>query len=192
MPRRRSNLNNACSIGARRKRNERDNRMPGETVQINEENRIRIVKRRTQKSQAHRNERLRQNVLRARAARQNNIDTFRAQERRRQQIRKELIGESFFRLAFEYIPDINYSAHSKIAISAMDKECQYCHALKFHNEAPGICCASGKVVLPPLTKPPEPLQTLIGATEDSKLFLRKIRKFNSCFSNDVVWSNKNS
>ncbi|GFV33863.1 helitron_like_N domain-containing protein [Trichonephila clavipes] len=51
-------------------------------------------------------------------------------------------------------PDINYSAHSKIAIGGMDKVCQYCHALKFRNEAAGMCYASGKVVLSPLPAQP--------------------------------------
>ena len=64
----------------------------------------------------------------------------------------------------------------------MDKVCQYCQALKFRNEAAGMCCAAGKVVLPPLPAPPEPLLSLLaGNSDDSKLFLRKIRKFNSCF-----------
>lgn len=45
-----------------------------------------------------------------------------------------------------------------------------------------MCCAAGKVVLPQLNPPPEPLAALIsGVGEESKLFLRKIRKFNSCF-----------
>ena len=64
----------------------------------------------------------------------------------------------------------------------MDKECQHFHAFKYKGESAGFCCASGKVVLPPLNSPPEPLKTpLAGATLQSKLFLRKIRKFNSCF-----------
>uniref|UniRef100_A0A1B6E419 Helitron helicase-like domain-containing protein n=1 Tax=Clastoptera arizonana TaxID=38151 RepID=A0A1B6E419_9HEMI len=45
-----------------------------------------------------------------------------------------------------------------------------------------LCCASGKVVLSPLPTPLEPLLSLLaGDSDDSKLFLRKIRKFNSCF-----------
>ncbi|GFT84156.1 helitron_like_N domain-containing protein [Nephila pilipes] len=64
----------------------------------------------------------------------------------------------------------------------MDKVCRYCQALKFQNETPGMCCASGKVVLSPLPTLPEPLLSLLsGDSEDSKLFLRYIRKFNSCF-----------
>lgn len=68
----------------------------------------------------------------------------------------------------------------------MDEVCQYCQALKFRNEAAGMCCASGKVVLSPLPAPPEPLLSknrinVTGNSDDSKLLLRKIRKFNSCF-----------
>ncbi|XP_055584901.1 uncharacterized protein LOC129737764 [Uranotaenia lowii] len=39
----------------------------------------------------------------------------------------------------------------------MDKLCRYCNALKFANESPGMCCAGGKVKLPELSTPPEPL-----------------------------------
>ena len=64
----------------------------------------------------------------------------------------------------------------------MGKICKYCLALKFSNEATGMCCASGKVVLAPLPTPPEPLKSLLaGESDDSKLFLRKTRKFNSRF-----------
>lgn len=60
--------------------------------------------------------------------------------------------------------------------------CLYCQALKFRKEATGMCCASGKVVLSPLPTPPEPLKSLLaGESDDSKLFLCKTRKFNSCF-----------
>ncbi|XP_011213487.3 uncharacterized protein LOC105233194 [Bactrocera dorsalis] len=49
-------------------------------------------------------------------------------------------------------------------------------------ESAGLCCTSGKISLPSLSPPPEPLKTLLaGNTSQSKLFLRKIRKFNSCF-----------
>ena len=45
-----------------------------------------------------------------------------------------------------------------------------------------MCCASGKVKLPQLAAPPEPLKTfLTGNKSESKSFLSQIRKFNSCF-----------
>ena len=43
----------------------------------------------------------------------------------------------------------------------MDKVYEYCQALKFRNEATGMCCASVKVVLLPLPTPPEPLKSLL-------------------------------
>lgn len=100
----------------------------------------------------------------------------------RMQIRRSLTLSSFDRIAFNYDPEIDYAAHSKINIGKMDKECKYCHALKFKNETVGMCCCSGKVDLPKLNPPPEPLKTLMkGETAESKLFLKKIRKFNQCF-----------
>ncbi|XP_015589093.1 uncharacterized protein LOC107264866 [Cephus cinctus] len=64
----------------------------------------------------------------------------------------------------------------------MGKECPHCHALKFKRESAGICCASGKVQLPEIETPPEPLNgLLIGTDPDSNLFLKSIRTFNSCF-----------
>jgi len=78
--------------------------------------------------------------------------------------------------------DIDYSSHSQIVIGAMNKQCQHCHALKYKDVSAIFCCLSVKVVLPPLNSPPEPLKALFaGATSQSKFFLHKIRKFNSCF-----------
>ena len=95
---------------------------------------------------------------------------------------RALTRASLNRLAFEYDPEIDYSSHVLIMIGSMDKKCQHCHAFKYKGESAGLCCASGKISLPPLKPPPEPLKTLFaGTTSQSKLFLRKIRKFNSCF-----------
>ncbi|GFU18644.1 uncharacterized protein NPIL_1491 [Nephila pilipes] len=45
-----------------------------------------------------------------------------------------------------------------------------------------MCCAAGKIKLPQLREPPEPLKTLLaGYTAESKHFLSNIRKYNSCF-----------
>ncbi|GBP30876.1 hypothetical protein EVAR_91617_1 [Eumeta japonica] len=64
----------------------------------------------------------------------------------------------------------------------MDKICMYCSALKFKNETPRMCCASGKVKQPELHPPPELLSTLpSGVTREPKRFLENIRKYNSCF-----------
>jgi len=84
--------------------------------------------------------------------------------------------------AFHYDANYDYSLHPSVVIGKMDKLCVYCNALKFKNEPPGMCCAGGKVKLPQLHSPPEPLATLVsGDTSDSKHFLANIRKYNSCF-----------
>ena len=64
----------------------------------------------------------------------------------------------------------------------MTKVCRYCDALKWPGEAPGMCCSNGKVKLPSLQPPPEPLESLMsGTTPTSKHFLENIRRYNSCF-----------
>ncbi|GFX87080.1 uncharacterized protein TNCV_2637201 [Trichonephila clavipes] len=55
------------------------------------------------------------------------------------------------------------SLHPSVIIGKMDKKCMYCGAQKFKNETPGMCCAGGKVKLPDLRSPPEPLLTLVPA-----------------------------
>ncbi|GFT86606.1 uncharacterized protein TNCV_5138521 [Trichonephila clavipes] len=45
-----------------------------------------------------------------------------------------------------------------------------------------MCCVGGKIKLPHLEAPPEPLKTLLaGSTAESKHFLSNIRKYNTCF-----------
>lgn len=183
MPRGRTRSN----IGRRTRHNRnvrfgRESRTAEQRSQDNENTRNQMAQLRTQESQEQRNQRLQADILRHRQSRQRVTDANRQLNRQRMQIQRALTRSSFNRLAFEYDPEIEYSSHSKIIIGEMDKECEYCHAFKFKNETAGMCCASGKVVLPTLNPPPEPLKTLIsGVTTESKLFLKKIRKFNSCF-----------
>ena len=84
--------------------------------------------------------------------------------------------------AFRYDPGGNYYSHPQLCIGQMSDVCQYCNALKWHAETRGMCCSGGKVKLPELQPPPEPLQSLMsGITPESKHFLDNIRKYNSCF-----------
>ena len=76
-----------------------------------------------------------------------------------------------YRLAFRYSPVNDYSLSRCVQIGTMSKICPYCKALKFNSETMGMCCASGKVKLPLLAAPPEPLKTLLtGTTSESKRF----------------------
>lgn len=125
-------------------------------------------------------------LARTRSRRTQQMDANRAlhltADRTIARVRRAFTATTFLRHAFHYDPEIDYSSHSKINIGAMDKKCRYCNALKFKHETPGMCCASGKVVLTALNPPPEPLKSLmLGDTQESRLFLSKIRKFNSCF-----------
>jgi hypothetical protein len=43
-------------------------------------------------------------------------------------------------------------------IGTMTEVCPYCKALKFNAETKGMCCAAGKIKLPQLAEPPEPLK----------------------------------
>ncbi|XP_044010171.1 uncharacterized protein LOC122853816 [Aphidius gifuensis] len=46
---------------------------------------------------------------------------------------------------------------NNISIGLMDNECTYCKALKYKKEPSGLCCANGKIKLPALRSPIEPL-----------------------------------
>ncbi|UYV61137.1 hypothetical protein LAZ67_1003546 [Cordylochernes scorpioides] len=59
---------------------------------------------------------------------------------------------------------------------------RFCGALRWKDESSGMCCSNGKVRLPLIDLPPEPLRSLLsGENSDSVHFLRNIRKYNSCF-----------
>ena len=84
--------------------------------------------------------------------------------------------------AFRYNPVNNYENYPQFDIGQMNHLCSYCGALKWAEEASGMCCSSGKIRLSQLQLPPEPLESLMsGATSRSKHFLENIRKYNSCF-----------
>ncbi|GIX68690.1 helitron_like_N domain-containing protein [Caerostris extrusa] len=138
-----------------------------QTTTANATERHRATESRTQESSEHRDERLRLQRERLRAAREHHVARIEHMIKRDSKTVAHY-HVSLFRLAFEYSPDINYSAHSKIAIGPMDQICRYCQALKFHYDPPGMCCSLGKVVLLPLLSPPEPLQSLLADNETNK------------------------
>ncbi|GBM81799.1 hypothetical protein AVEN_145965-1 [Araneus ventricosus] len=82
----------------------------------------------------------------------------------------------YHRLAFRYNPAVEYSSSRHVVIGQMSHVCTYCQALKLNNETKGMCCAGGKIKLPHLEAPPDPLKTLLaGSTAESKHFLSNIR-----------------
>ena len=84
--------------------------------------------------------------------------------------------------AFSCIPGHDYSAEKIIEIGDMSVSCQYCGAKKWKKETLSMCCSWGKVHLPWLQDPPEPLRHLLmGDTPQSQHFLASIRNYNSSF-----------
>lgn len=83
--------------------------------------------------------------------------------------RRPVVNVDLNRAAFEYDSAIAYKDLRCIDIGSLSVACQHCNALKFQSETPGLCCAGGKVKLPVLTHPPEPLYSfLYGNTIQSK------------------------
>ncbi|EYB87952.1 hypothetical protein Y032_0254g286 [Ancylostoma ceylanicum] len=158
---------------------QRENRLEG--------NRPRVAESRAAESSEQREIRLA--VTRSRNAELRAIETpqqleFRRENDRRRHIQsRQLSNRSDLRLkAFNYDPHCDYRAHPRVSIGKMDVVCGYCHARRYRAEPPGMCCSNGKVRLPDLNQPPEPLRSYMsGTTAESKHFLQNIRKYNSCF-----------
>ncbi|GBL90189.1 hypothetical protein AVEN_130313-1 [Araneus ventricosus] len=64
----------------------------------------------------------------------------------------------------------------------MDEKCVHCKVFKWEEETAGMCCSGGKVSLPLLDETEEPLKSLLlHDSEESRRYLNRIRKYNSCF-----------
>lgn len=145
----------------------RSQQTPAENVQQNEQMRIQASQRR-------------QNITEEQREVQNELNRDRVRLTRATAHATNRL--TFLRLAFQYDPTADYNSHNNITIGNMDKVCTHCKALKYKNEAPGLCCVNGKVKLPELNQPLEPLLTLVsGTTPQSKHFLLNIRKYNASF-----------
>lgn len=86
------------------------------------------------------------------------------------------------RIAFEYKNYEDYSTHPFVQIGSMNHVCEFCRAIKFKNEAAGLCCNGGKVRVELSDDIPDVLRELVsGDTPESKHFLDKIQTYNSLF-----------
>lgn len=95
---------------------------------------------------------------------------------RRRQSFTENIWNVFTNKAFEYDSGVDYGSHSLIAVGKMNNECQYCKALKWKEETPGLCCSGGKISIPTIEEPIEPLKSLfMSETNESRRFLKNIK-----------------
>ncbi|UYV67468.1 hypothetical protein LAZ67_5000717 [Cordylochernes scorpioides] len=82
----------------------------------------------------------------------------------------------------QYNAHIDYKADSSVDIGQMSRVCQFCSALRFKDEPLGLCCKQGRVSLPAIESPPEPIFSLLSGLHPlSKSFLLHIRGYNSIF-----------
>lgn len=89
---------------------------------------------------------------------------------------------NLYRAAFNYDPKKNYSKEKKIQIGEMNIVCLHCKALKFPHEPAGMCCSNGKLELPTLNDPPNPLFDLVnGNSKESKHFNQNFITYNNIF-----------
>ncbi|XP_017470385.1 PREDICTED: uncharacterized protein LOC108362062 [Rhagoletis zephyria] len=180
MPRPRRNDIGRRSRRTQNRSNERQNQSQEEREIQNQNQRERMARSRSGHSpeeRIQRNEHDRLRMQAHRAARNVNENAQRRQQAARINVNIDLNGAGF-----QYNNAIDYSLHKFVVIGAMDKICQYCNAVKFKTEPPGMCCTSGKVRLPELQYPPEPLASLLsGSTPQSNHFLDHIQMYNSCF-----------
>ncbi|GFV94454.1 uncharacterized protein TNCV_3352921 [Trichonephila clavipes] len=144
-----------------------------ERASVNERSRQRMTQIRANEAAKERATRLEDARLRVRQSRSATSDELRSQQRehnRLQMAERRQQGTSyqpFNRLAFWYNPAEDYSLSWHAVIGTMTVVCSYCKALKFSGEAKGMCCAAGKIKLPQLREPPEPLKTwLAGYTAE--------------------------
>ena len=68
-------------------------------------------------------------------------------------------------------------------IGAMDVVCEFCRARRWKDEAPGLCCGRGRVVLPDLDPLPPLLDDLISGHHPlSNHFLENVRLYNAALN----------
>ena len=63
------------------------------------------------------------------------------------------------RQAYDYQPNVSYEDHT--ALGTMSVVCDFCNALRWKGERAGMCCLQGKINIPVLGEPPEPLRCLL-------------------------------
>lgn len=82
---------------------------------------------------------------------------------------------------FKYDTNTDY-CNDKVVSIGQSTECNWCHAKKWKDESPGLCCSNGKVQLPLIEKLPDLLHSLLMNNHpESRNFLVNIRKYNGCF-----------
>ncbi|KAF0751774.1 ATP-dependent DNA helicase [Aphis craccivora] len=113
---------------SRSMRNTRARRNEEHIQQLNNDARVSMAQLRQEQSEdtrAERNEIIRLEQRQSHRFTVNRI--CRTNDQKRQKVHRAFISDLFLRLAFQYELDIEYYAHSKVVIGAVDKECPHCH-----------------------------------------------------------------
>ena len=144
----------------------------------------RVSNVRDRETEEERRQRLEANRIRISQARYTTTseEPIASTSRARQQNIRSNVTITYERLAFRYDATVDYAGDKSVDFGTISIICQYCNALRFQLEPQGLCCANGKVKLPQLTTPPEPLNSLLsGQVPLSKHFLQNIQSYNSVF-----------
>ena len=92
---------------------------------------------------------------------------------------------------FAYDSNLQYESDKTVNIGSMNVECEYCQAIRWKCESPGLCCNGGKVSLTHLHELPDLLEGLLnGEHPQSEHFLNNIRKYNSAFQMTSFGANR--
>lgn len=178
MPRRRKSNHSQRSRQANRQRNYANQLTEEESENDRENHRVRAVRYRAFQTQEQREAARETARLAMRNRRAQHTDEQRGTLRRGRNVSSVILTLA----AFRYDCTIDYSSHPLVRIGPMNDVCEHCGALKFAAETRGLCCLNGKVKLPVLTPPPEPLYSLLrGETPESRHFLANAQKYNCCF-----------
>ncbi|GBL77570.1 hypothetical protein AVEN_41933-1 [Araneus ventricosus] len=185
MPPKRQNIGRRTNA-AKRKREETQNETEEETARRNEGNRLHISQSHALESSQQHEARNEASRIRIRELRQflshSDRNVKRGNNGLRMQMNRLNQMVKLDRIAFQYNSEIEYSLHPVVVVQSMNKVFTSCKALKFKNESPGMCCLNGKVKLPRLKAPVEPLFSLVASTTtQSQYFLNNIRNYNTFF-----------
>ena len=89
---------------------------------------------------------------------------------------------------FRSLPGEDLSHVQPCDIGPMDSVCVYCSALRWRKEIDSMCCSEGRVRLPLLDAPPEPLRgLLLGTSTNAKKFRQHLRQYNSALTLCSMW-----
>ncbi len=187
MPKRKKSHLAKVSKKARNKKRSRIQETNDEQEIRRDVNRERQVQARSQETRLEHENRLEMDRLRHSQARRHETEQDHEQRcqsnRSRMSRNRQQDKVRWHKAAYEYDQGKKYDLDKKVVIGAMNKVCQNCHAKRWVNESPGMCCANGKVKLETIATPPDVLHNLlVQDSHEAKQFRKHIWKYNAAFT----------